>query len=314
MVQPIKQGSKRPLTPIPFKRRAIVTFLLSGAKAPPSAHVTLSLIQVTLSLIQVTLPLAALLAVSLLAAAMDQVLAGQALAQPSAQGTPSTNPPAHDPNDITQLTLGRAAFDARDFNRALQAFYRFSTQRPNNLAVHFWLATTLSALGRDQEAQKEYASCLQLSASIGLDSAEMRTDLGNNLIRQGLIKEPMFDYKRAITIDPRSPSPYLGLAKCLIETGNFDEALSALSSYQKAGGQDINAILLHGLALAGKDQYGPAKQDLSNFLNAAQNGGYNQPLDQDRSSWREKYVTTGSANQGAIDLARRMLNEIQQRN
>jgi tetratricopeptide (TPR) repeat protein len=223
--------------------------------------------------------------------------------------------PAPPPNqDITQLKLGRAAFEARDFNGALEAFHRFALQRPNNLAVHFWLGTTLSALGQEKEAEKEYASCIDLAASVGLDSAEMRNNLGNTLIREGYIKEPLFDYKRAVYINPRSAPPYLGLAKCLIETGSFDEALIALNDYEKAGGQDINAMLLRGLALAGKDQYAPAREYLTKFLTAAQNGGYNQPLDKDMTSFKAKYVTTGSANPAAVDLAQRILYEMQQRN
>jgi Flp pilus assembly protein TadD len=233
--------------------------------------------------------------------------------QAAQQGQAAPNAPIVDKNDITQLKAGRAAFEARHFDQALQAFYLFRELRPRNLSVHFWLGTTLEALGRDEEAEKEYELCLQLSATLGLDSAEMRNNLASVLVRRGYTKEPLFDYKRASLIDPRCAPPYLGLAKCLIEAGNFDEALVALNNYQHVGGQDINALLLHGLALAGKDQYAPARQDLTNFINAAQNGGNNQPLDKDWSSFRRKYVTTGGVSPGAIDLARRMLNEMQQR-
>lgn len=223
-------------------------------------------------------------------------------------------PPPPLNQDITQLKLGRAAFEARDYNHALEAFRRFALQRPNNLAVHFWLGTTLSALGQEKEAEKEFASCIELSASVGLDSAEMRNNLGNTLIAEGYIKEPLFDFKRAVYINPRCAQPYLGLAKCLIESGNFEEALVALTNYEKAGGQDITAILLRGLALAGNDQYSQARECLTNFLTAAQNAGYNQPPDKDLASFKERYVTTGSATPAAVDLAHRILNEMQQRN
>ncbi|MBS1996369.1 MAG: tetratricopeptide repeat protein [Cyanobacteria bacterium SZAS LIN-2] len=215
--------------------------------------------------------------------------------------------------DVTDLKAGRAAFEAQQYDEALRAFYRFRDQRPNNLSVHFWLATTLATMGRNKEAVAEYVSCLDLAKSIGMDSAEMRHNLGNALIRGGYLKEPTFDFQRATIIDPKCPAPYLGLAKCLIESGNFDEAIVALKTYQRNGGQDINAILLHGLALAGKDDYIPAKQDLNDFISAAQNGGYSRPPDKDLTSFRTKYVTTGSVNPAAKELAARTLKYIQQR-
>ena len=91
------------------------------------------------------------------------------------------------------------------------------------------------------------------------------------------------------------------------------EALIALTNYQKAGGQDINALLLHGLALAGKDQYAPATQDLTNYINYSQSGSNNGPLDKDLTSLKLKYVTIGGVNPRAIDLARRVLDEMQHR-
>jgi Flp pilus assembly protein TadD len=234
-------------------------------------------------------------------------------ATPQGQLKVTTNQIPTDPNDITHLTAGRAAFEARQYDRALAEFYLFCQQRPTNLSVHFWLASTLAAMGRDQEAVVEYVKCLGFSKSIDLDSAEMRNNLANDIIARGHFGEALFDYKRATIIDPRCTAPYLGLAKCLIEAGNFDEALMALTNYQKAGGKDVNAILLHGLALAGKDQFEPAKQDLTSFINAAQNGANNGPLDQDLGVSRERYVTTGGVSPAALDLARRILNEIQHR-
>ena len=215
------------------------------------------------------------------------------------------------------LKAGRALFEQQRYDEALIAFGKFRDQRPNNLAIHFWLATTLAALKRDQEAIREYTSCLNLAASIGMDSSEMRSNMGNALLRAGYIKEPLFDFKRATIIDARCPPPYLALAAALIDAGNFDEALSALDAYQKSGGLDIAALFLHGLALAAKDQYAPARRDLTAFLRAAneqnlqKNSGATPPrLDQGLTSASFKYVTTGSTTPQAIELATRILNQL----
>ena len=215
------------------------------------------------------------------------------------------------------LKSGRTLFEQKRFDEALVAFGKFRDQRPNNLAVHFWLATTLAALNRDPEAIREYTSCLNLAASIGMDSSEMRSNMGNALLRAGYVKEPLFDFKRAATIDSRCPPPYLALAAALIDAGNFDEALSALDAYKKSGGLDIAALFLHGLALAAKDQYEPARRDLTDFLKAAneqslqQKSGAAPPaLDLGLTSATFKYVTTGSTTSRALDLATRILNQL----
>jgi tetratricopeptide (TPR) repeat protein len=232
--------------------------------------------------------------------------------------TPSAQaPPNGSSVDITMLKAGRAFFEQKRFAEALIAFGKFRDQRPNNLAVHFWLATTLAALGRDKEAIPEYTSCLNLSASIGMDSSEMRSNLGNALVRAGYVKEPLFDFKRACQIDSRCPPPYLALAAALIDAGNFDEALNALDAYKKSGGLDIAALFLHGLALAAKDQYEPARKDLTSFLTAAseqsnlqKSGGSPAAPDQGLSSAQIKYVTAGSITPSAIELATRILNQL----
>jgi len=223
---------------------------------------------------------------------------------------------AQDPppdSDVTMLNLGKAAFDAGRYDEALRDFFQFKEKRPNNLALHFWLGATLTALRQQEKGTAEYINCLKLAASIGMDSPEMRNNLASNLLRSGFLKEPLFDYQRAIFIDPRSAPPYLGLAKCLIETGNFDDALVALNKYREAGGLDLNALLLHGLAMAGKEKLEPAKEDLTNFINIARNGGNRGPLDRDLSSFSVKYVTAGGVSPQALQLAQQILDEIQQR-
>ena len=304
MDQLTKIGSKKPLIPILFDARSS-----APARALGSLRTGTLLLCALLTLVQSTAEAQTPVPVPVQTQAQPQQPAQQPTQQPAQQ---PTQQPAKS-IDITDLKAGRAAFDARQYDDALRSFSKFRDQRPNNLSVHFWLATTLAALGRDKEAVAEYVDCLDLSKSIGLDSAELRHNLGNALVRGGYLKEPLFDFQRAAAIDPKRPAPYLGLAKCLIESGNFDEALVALTTYQKNGGQDVHAILLHGLALAGKEQYGPATQDLNDFINAVQSGDVNRPPDKDLTSFRTRYVTTGGVNAAAMDLAKRTLKEIQQR-
>jgi len=308
MDQLIKVGSKKPLIPILFS--ALTASQLGAWGQPQPSGQSIQVTPQSAPVAQAGFPTAPMQTtpVQTMPVQTTPVQAAPMQAAPiQAAPTPAKS------IDITNLKAGRAAFDARHFDEALHYFGKFRDQRPNNLSVHFWLATTLSAMGRDKEAVAEYVDCLDLSKSIGLDSAELRHNLGNALVRGGYLKEPLFDFQRAALIDPKRPAPYLGLAKCLIESGNFDEALAALTSYQKNGGQDVHAILLHGLALAGKDQYGPASQDLNDFLNAVQNGDSNRPPDKDLTSFRTRYVTTGGVSAAAIDLAKRTLKEIQLR-
>lgn len=227
-------------------------------------------------------------------------------AQPFQTFQPGLPPPkesqgARDNLDI--LYLGRGHYAGGRLPEALAAFQEFARLKPNNLAAHFWLGTVYDELGRSREAIDEYSQALRLAGSVGMDSPELRINLGNRLAREGYLKESLFDYQRSLVIDKRYALAYLGVAKCLLAQGDSQGALKALDQYQQAGGNDVNAILLRGLTLASLGRGLEAQYHLRLFLKQAIAGLENTP---------GRPSTAGGINTSseAIELARKTLSTI----
>lgn len=167
------------------------------------------------------------------------------------------------------LYQGRNFYQQGRLPEALNSFKQFAMARPNNLSVHFWLATVLDEMGRASEAVEEYNASLKLAASVGMDSPEVRINLGNSLCRIGHAKEARIDFERSLEIDKRYNMAYLGLAKCMLAEGDYEGAALAVEKYQRDGGTDINSSLLMGLSLAGQGQALKAQYHLRLFLKLA---------------------------------------------
>jgi tetratricopeptide (TPR) repeat protein len=169
---------------------------------------------------------------------------------------------------------GKDYFSAGDLNRALSCFRQYEAVQPNNIAVHFYIGLILDQTGDSKAAVAEYNQCLAQASSIGTDSAELRINMANAQAKLGLSKEALFNYQRAIVIDALNPLAYLGLSKCLLDTGDFDGALKAVDRYVSLSQPrtDLNVSLIRGLALAGQAKLGEARAQLQLFINTSQAG------------------------------------------
>ncbi len=202
----------------------------------------------------------------LLLAALLSTNMAPSFAQNAQNSNQNQNQSKSNPDYLDILYKGRDFYGRGDLQNALAQFKEFARLKPNNLAVHFWLCTVYSEMGMNKQALDAYSSSLKLAASVGMDSPELRINLGNCMCLEGYVKESLFDYERSLVIDKRYALAYLGMAKCRIETGDYDGALTALGEYQRAGGSDTSAILLRGLALAAKEQLVEARYCLNLYL------------------------------------------------
>ncbi|CAN5203153.1 hypothetical protein BH11CYA1_BH11CYA1_32340 [soil metagenome] len=189
---------------------------------------------------------------------------------------------AQSKNSDPLFAEGKSYFAAGDLARALTSFRQYEAQKPNNIAVHFWIGLILDQTGDSKAAINEYNQSLAQASSIGTDSAELRINMGNSQAKLGNSKEALSNYQRAIVIDSANPLAYLGLSKCLIESGDYDGALKAIDRFAALGGRDLNVPLIRGLALTGQSKLGPAREQLRLYLNSSQTGGManNSPLNQ----------------------------------
>ena len=209
------------------------------------------------------------------------------------------------PEREVQLQLGKRYFSENNLPAALACFRRVNQLAPDNLNVHFWLGLVYDQSGDSQGALKEYQTSLELAQSIKMDCAELRINRANALLKAsatpaeaGNSLNALAEYQRSIVIDPGNALAFLGLAKCLIDTGDYDGALNAVQKFTTLGGRDNSLPLLRGLALAGKGNFNEARGELHSFLNLA-------------------YATTtagggrAAINPALLDLARKVLDEIE---
>lgn len=208
--------------------------------------------------------------------------AGPALAQ-----TKNTDP---------LFAQGKEYFAAGDLSRALSSFRQYEALKPDNIAVHFWIGLILDQTGDSKAALAEYNQSLARAASIGTDSAELRINIGNALAKLGYIKEAQMNYQRAIVIDSQNPLAYIGLSKCLVDSGDYQGALTAIDRFVALGGRDVNVSLIRGLALTGQAKLASAREQLQLFLSNSQ----------------VSYQTNSQAsNQALTQLAVKILSEIE---
>ena len=138
--------------------------------------------------------------------------------------------------------------------------------KPNNLSVYFWRGVAQDELGDPKKAVQEYAKSLKLAKSIGMDSAELRINLGHALMKLNFIKEATYDYQRAIEIEPTNTIAYECLGRAHLRTGEFEKALDSFRKAEELGLSGANIAYLKALALAGLGQKQDALAELAPCL------------------------------------------------
>lgn len=166
-----------------------------------------------------------------------------------------------------QLTLqGRQARAAGNLPLALSIFQRALTIMPTDTRAYFWVAVCQDEMGHPQDALETYERCIGSAKEHGMDSAEMRIDLGNLLCRMRFYKQAVFDYKRALEIDPRMIIAHLYLARALIELGYWSQAMLELNACTILGVSDPSISFLKALCLKEQGNYADALQEMEHFF------------------------------------------------
>ncbi len=150
--------------------------------------------------------------------------------------------------------------------QALDVLTRATSLSPNSLPLYFWKGLAYDALGDPRKAVKEYAQSLRLAKTVGMDSAELRINLGHSLLKLGFVKEAVYDYRRAIEIEPDSAPAYLYLGRAYLRQGQFEAALQAFRKSEELGLSNSSLPYLQALALSGLGQTADAKDELAPCL------------------------------------------------
>ena len=175
---------------------------------------------------------------------------------------PGENLTVVDPSYQAQM---KGLFEARntffhgDRQRAQWLFQNFCSQYPSNSDGHFWLAFVMLQAGDSQGSFHEYAQSLDTAKNAGLDSAELRNNLGNLLIQNGYGQEAEYDFRRALEIDPDLVAAHANLGRMFLIQKRYAEALKELSIATEMPSPSGRLCFLRALAHLGVSESAAAK-------------------------------------------------------
>lgn len=187
---------------------------------------------------------------------------------------------------------GRKFVESGDAKRGLNCFFQYVRIKPSDPIVHFWIGLSYDQLDQYEDAVRAYSRSLQLAQKLEMDSPELRINLGNSLMRLNYLKEAIFDYERAIEIEPRNGLAHLYLAKALLQNNECETAFEELTKCGELGITDSSIPYLKGLALKGQGKSEEAKQQFQIYI--ASNAGNPQALESAKSMLAE--LSTVSSN------------------
>jgi tetratricopeptide (TPR) repeat protein len=172
--------------------------------------------------------------------------------------------------DYEQLIKdGRFLLKQKQFPEAAQCFTKYAQRYSSDPLSYFFLATLADESGAFQKAVPLYAKSLNLAKSRGLDSEELRINLGNTLLKLNYYDEAIFDFKRAIEINYKSQAAHLSLSKALLLKGNYSEALNELDRLNELGLEEPSLPLLRALALKNLGRGREGKKEAARYLESS---------------------------------------------
>jgi tetratricopeptide (TPR) repeat protein len=165
---------------------------------------------------------------------------------------------------------GRQQVAKNDLIGALQTFRAAQRIQPIDSRPYFWIGYCLEQTGDFSGAVKAYADCLDSAKMHGMDSAELRIDLGNTLCKLNYYKEAIFDYKRALVIDPSLTIAHICLLRAYVDTKDW-QACNREFDYCASHSISVPEIAyLRALALSGQGARAEALTQIQTFISSNQ--------------------------------------------
>jgi tetratricopeptide (TPR) repeat protein len=161
---------------------------------------------------------------------------------------------------------GRQLVANNDLANALVTFRSAQRIQPIDSRPYFWIGYCLERTGDLNGAVKAYAECLNSAKMHSMDSAELRIDLGNTLCKLNYFKEAIFDYKRALVIDPSLTVAHICLARAYIETKDWQAATQELDFCAAHSIAVPELIYLRALTLSAQGARGEALKQIETFI------------------------------------------------
>lgn len=172
------------------------------------------------------------------------------------------------------LLKGREALDAGNTPLALQMFQEVARMKPLDPNPTYWIGVIHEKTENWQSAVETYAQAIKQCTALGMDSAQVRINLGNVLSRMKYIKEAEYDYRRALEIDEKNQAAHLNLGRLLLSKGEHQQAFDQFRRCSELGVTDPALPLYSALALYGLGKKTDAQSQLEVFLQRAESSQF----------------------------------------
>jgi Tfp pilus assembly protein PilF len=186
---------------------------------------------------------------------------------PGGQGLTTVDPSYQ--AQMAGIIQARRVLAQGDLPNAIQLLQDFCTKYPNNADGHFWLAFADKQTNDLPAAFDEYARCLDSAKNDGMDSGEMRNNLGNLLVQVDATKygkQAEYNFLRAIEIDPDLIQAHENLGRLLLIQGRYTEALQELNTSKLTERITGRLCLLRALAYLALSNQGEANAWLARCI------------------------------------------------
>lgn len=132
------------------------------------------------------------------------------------------------------LAEGQKLLGSGQAPKAAQLFQQYIADHDSDSEGYFWLGTALNEIGDAKGSVDAFGQAVTINNRTGADSAQLRVNFGNSLMVLERVDEALFQYHKAISIDPNEARAYFNLARAQIKKESPTTAHAALVNLQKA--------------------------------------------------------------------------------
>ncbi len=132
------------------------------------------------------------------------------------------------------LAEGQKLLGSGQAPKAAKMFQSYVSEHDADSEGYFWLGTALNELGDAKGSVNAFGQAVTINNRTGADSAQLRVNFGNSLMVLERVDEALFQYHKAISIDPGEARAYFNLARAQIKKESPVTAQAALVNLHKA--------------------------------------------------------------------------------
>jgi tetratricopeptide (TPR) repeat protein len=140
------------------------------------------------------------------------------------------------------IRIGEKHLQKKEFNAATFEFGQALKVDEKNLKAHFGKGKAHIALGETDKAKEHFDEMAQNNELYTEEHKHIFNELGITLRRNGMFKEALANYTKALDIDTNDEALYFNMARAYKEWGNTPEALINIQKAIKLNPQFAEAL------------------------------------------------------------------------